>query len=109
MKARTAQSTAEQLSSWSISITITRDKSLNVLVFVDSLDDVSDSFPLISNEQLEASTTVKQGSVEIEHNGADIRQHLFYTPMMRTTKSPRSRPFCGLMVAIGGSLPQSDG
>ena len=101
---------AEQLSSWSISITITLDKSLNVLVFIDSLDDVSESFPLISNEPLEASTTVKQGSVEIENNGANIRQHLFYTPMMKTMKSPSiDAAIRRLMVAIGGSLPQSDG
>jgi hypothetical protein len=32
---------------------------------------------LISNKPLKASTTVQQGSVEIEDRGLNTRQHLF--------------------------------
>ena len=34
-------------------------------------------FPLISNKPLKASTTVKDGSVEIEDDGLNIRSHQF--------------------------------
>jgi hypothetical protein len=45
---------------------------LNVLLLVYSLEEVSKAFPLIPNKPLEASTTVKQGSVEIEDHGLNL-------------------------------------
>jgi hypothetical protein len=60
------------------------------LLLVYSLEEVSKPTPLISNEPLEASTTVKQGSVEIENNGADIRQHLFYKTLIRDLRRRRA-------------------
>jgi hypothetical protein len=57
---------------------------------------VSKPYPLISNEPLEASTTVEQGSVEIENNGANIRQHLF----LQDTHSRSAEP---LRFSGGGS------
>jgi hypothetical protein len=53
------------------------------LLLVYSLEEVSKPTPLISNEPLEASTTVKQGSVKIENDGPNIRQHLFYKALIR--------------------------
>ena len=56
----------EQLLPWSIPVAIQLYKGLNVLFLVYGLEEVSESFPLITNESLEASTTVEQGTVEIE-------------------------------------------
>jgi hypothetical protein len=38
---------------------------------------------LISNKPLEASTTVKKGSVKIEDHGLNVRSHLFYKALIR--------------------------
>jgi hypothetical protein len=63
----------KQLPPGSISIAIKLYKDLNVLLLVYSPNDVSKPLPLISNEPLETSTTIKQGSVEIEDHGLYIR------------------------------------
>ena len=63
----------EQLLPWSIPVAIKLYNGLNVLLLVYRLEEVSKPFPLISNKSLEASTTVKQGSVEIEDHGLNIR------------------------------------
>ncbi len=63
----------EQLSPWCIPIAITLDQGLNVLLLVYGPEHVSKTFPLTSNEPLETSTTVKQGSVEIEDHRLYIR------------------------------------
>jgi len=63
----------EQLVPWSIPVAIKLYKDLNVFLLVYSPNDVSKPFPLISNEPLETSTTIKQGSVEIEDHGLYIR------------------------------------
>jgi hypothetical protein len=48
-------------------------EDLDVLLLVDGRDEARKSFPLISKEPLEASTTIKQGSVEIEGHGLYVR------------------------------------
>ena len=63
----------KQLLPWSIPVAIKLYEGLNVLLLVYSLEAVSKPFPLISNKPLEASTTVKQGSVKIEDHGLNIR------------------------------------
>ena len=55
----------EQRFPWSVAVAIKLYEGLNVLLPVRSLA-VRKPFPLISNEPLEASTTVKEGSVKIE-------------------------------------------
>jgi hypothetical protein len=69
--------TREQLLPWTISVPIKLDESLNVPLLVHTREELRKPFPLMSNELFEASTTVKQGSVEIENDGLDVRQHLF--------------------------------
>ena len=67
--------TSEQRLPWSVPVAIKLYEGLNVLLLVCSLEAVRKPFPLISNEPLEASTTVKQGSVKIEDHGLNIRSH----------------------------------
>jgi len=63
----------EQLLPWAIPVAIKLYEGLNVLLLVCGLEEVSKPFPLMSNKPLEASTTVKQRSVEIEDHGLNIR------------------------------------
>jgi hypothetical protein len=63
----------EQLLPGSISVAIAVDKSPNVLLLVYGFKVRGKSLPLTSNEPLEASTTVKQGSVEVEDHGLNVR------------------------------------
>ena len=63
----------EQLRPWTIPVAIELDKGLDVLLRIYSLEEVSKAIPLISNKPLEASTTVKERSVEIEDHGLNIR------------------------------------
>jgi hypothetical protein len=59
---------------------------------------------LISTEALEASTTVEQGSVEIEHHGANIPQHLFYKTLIRICRTIRAEPRRSVAdLAVGSS------
>ncbi len=51
---------------------------LNVLLLACCLEAVGKPFPLITNELLEASTSIKQGAVKIEDHGLNIRSHLSY-------------------------------
>ena len=68
----------EQRLPWSVPVAIKLYEGLNVLLLVCSLEAVRKPFPLITNEPLEASTTIKQGSVKIEDHGLNIRSHLSY-------------------------------
>ena len=69
---RSEDHAGKQLVPWSVAVAITLYQSLNVLLLVHSPEEISKASPLISNIPLEASTTVKQGSVEIEDHRLNI-------------------------------------
>ena len=75
--------TGEQRLPWSIPVAIELYEGLDVLLLVRSLEAVRKPFPLISNEPLEASTAVEEGSVKIEDHGLNIRSHLFSRAVKR--------------------------
>ena len=64
--------TGEQRLPWSVPVAIKLYEGLNVQLLVYSLEAIRKPLPLISNKPLEASTTVKEGSVEIEDDGLNI-------------------------------------
>ena len=80
--------TGKQRLPWSVPVAIKLYESLNVLLLVCSLEAVRKPFPLISNEPLEASTTVKESAVEIEDHGPDIA-----LASSSTRPQPRAFPF----------------
>ena len=67
---------------WRLPVAIKLYEGLNVLLLLYSLEDVSEPFPLTSNKPLEALTTVKKGSVEIEDHGLNARQHLLHETLV---------------------------
>jgi hypothetical protein len=72
-------------------------EGLHVLLLVcRSLEAVRKPFPLISDEPLEASTTVDEGSVKIEEHGLDVGSHLFYRHLRSALAREVSRGRVGL-------------
>jgi hypothetical protein len=65
--------TTEQFFPGRVAISIEVNESFDVRLQVYSLSRGKEPFPLISNEVLEASTTVQERSVEIEENSLKIR------------------------------------
>jgi hypothetical protein len=73
----------EQFLARSISIAIELDHDPNVLRFIHRLQHAREPFPLISNEPLEAQTTVKKRSVEIEDDGLKRDETAHYGSLLR--------------------------
>jgi hypothetical protein len=66
------QHAGEQFSPRTIPVAVEFYQCSNVLLPIYHLEDVSKALPLIVNKPLEASTTVEQGSIQIEDHGMNV-------------------------------------